>query len=154
MSDLQIIPYSSDYKPDFVSITKAWVEDYFTLEPFDLEQLESPEKAIIHPGGDIIFAKMGDEIVGTVGLAKAEEGVFEMVKMGVKPVAQGKGVGMLLGKAIIEKAKEMGGKKLVLYSSTKLQPALHIYKKLGFIELVPEAGKYCRCDVKMELDLI
>lgn len=153
MSDLTIIPYSPNYKADFVEITKAWVEDYFSLEPFDIAQLENPEQVIIQPGGDIIFAKMGEEIVGTVGLAKAEEGVFEMVKMGVKPVAQGKGVGMLLGKAIVEKAKEMGGKKLVLYSSTKLQPALHIYKKLGFYVTVPEAGKYCRCDIKMELDL-
>ncbi|WP_296701570.1 GNAT family N-acetyltransferase [Algoriphagus sp.] len=153
MNDLAVIPFSADLKSEFETINKTWVQEYFTLEPFDIEQLENPEKTIIETGGDIIFAKLENEIVGTVGLAKVEEGVFEMVKMGVKQSAQGKGVGMFLGKAIIEKAKEMGGKKLVLYSSTKLQPALHIYKKLGFKETVPEAGKYCRCDVKMELGL-
>ena len=153
MNELAVIPFSSDLKSEFETINKTWVQEYFTLEPFDIEQLENPEKTIIETGGDIIFAKLGDEIVGTVGLAKVEEGVYEMVKMGVKQSAQGKGIGMFLGKAIIEKAKEMGGKKLVLYSSTKLQPALHIYKKLGFTESIPEAGKYCRCDVKMELNL-
>ncbi|EAZ80195.1 GNAT family N-acetyltransferase [Algoriphagus machipongonensis] len=154
MSELAIIPFSSDLKSEFEMINKTWVEEYFTLEPFDVAQLENPEKTIIEAGGDIVFAKMGDEIVGTVGLAKVEDGVFEMVKMGVKKSAQGHGVGMFLGKAILEKAKEMGGTKMVLYSSTKLQPALHIYKKLGFVESVPEAGKYCRCDVKMVLDLV
>ncbi len=153
MSELTIIPYSSIYKSDFEKINKAWVEEFFSLEPFDIAQLENPEETIIQPGGDIIFAKLGGEIVGTVGLAKADDGVYEMVKMGVTPVAQGKGVGLILGKAIIEKAREMGAKKIVLYSSTKLQSALHIYKKLGFEETIPEAGKYCRCDVKMELEL-
>jgi ribosomal protein S18 acetylase RimI-like enzyme len=153
MNELCIIPYSSDYKSDFENINKAWVEEFFSLEPFDIAQLENPEETIIQPGGDIIFAKIGDEIVGTVGLAKTEEGIFEMVKMGVKSSAQGKGVGLALAKAIIEKAREMGGEKIVLYSSTKLQPALHIYKKLGFEQAIPESGKYCRCDVKMELKL-
>ena len=153
MNELAVIPFSSDLKSEFEIINKTWVQEYFSLEPFDIAQLENPEETIIETGGDIIFAKLGGEIVGTVGLAKVEEGVFEMIKMGVKQSAQGKGVGMFLGKAIIEKAKEMGGKKMVLYSSTKLQPALNIYKKLGFIETVPEEGKYCRCDVKMELKL-
>jgi GNAT superfamily N-acetyltransferase len=76
-----------------------------------------------------------------------------MIKMGVDPKAQGKGIGMLLCKSIIAKAREMGGKKLVLYSNTKLKAALHIYEKLGFRSVIPEEGKYCRCDVKMEMDL-
>jgi ribosomal protein S18 acetylase RimI-like enzyme len=59
----------------------------------------------------------------------------------------------MLVKAILEKAKEMGAKKVVLYSNSKLEAALNIYRKFGFRELVPECGKYLRCDIKMEIEL-
>lgn len=153
MDQIQILPYSPELNPHFKSINTAWVEELFSLEPFDIAQFENPEEVIVNPGGTIIFAKLGEEIVGTVALYKTAEDTFEMIKMGVSPAAQGKGVGMILGKTILEKAKEMGGRKVILYSNTKLKPALHIYQKLGFTSVIPEAGKYCRCDVKMELDL-
>lgn len=153
MDQIQILPYSPELTPYFKSINTAWVEELFSLEPFDIAQFESPKEVIINPGGTIIFAKLGEEIVGTVALYKTAEDTFEMIKMGVSPSAQGRGVGMILGKAILEKAKEMGASKVVLYSNTKLKPALRIYEKLGFRSVVPEAGKYCRCDVKMEIDL-
>lgn len=153
MDQVEILPYSPAYNSAFKAINQAWVESLFSLEPFDIEQLDRPEETIVKTGGTIIFAKLGQEIVGTVALYKAGEDTFEMIKMGVDPKAQGKGLGMLLGKSIIQKAREMGGKKLILYSNTKLEAALHIYKKLGFKSAIPEAGKYCRCDVKMEMEL-
>lgn len=153
MDQIQILPYSPDLNPYFKSINTAWVEALFSLEPFDIAQFENPEEVIVKPGGTIIFAKLREKIVGTVALYKTGEAVFEMIKMGVSPEAQGKGIGMILGNAILGKAKEMGARKVVLYSNSKLKPALHIYQKLGFTSVVPEAGKYCRCDVKMEIEL-
>ncbi len=153
MDQIQILPYSPEFNSHFKSINTAWVEELFSLEPFDIAQFERPEEVIVNPGGTIIFAKLGEEIVGTVALYKTGEDTFEMIKMGVSPSAQRKGIGMILGKEILEKAKEMGARKVVLYSNTKLIPALRIYKKLGFTFVVPEAGKYCRCDVKMEIYL-
>ena len=35
----EIIPFSPDLQPYFESINKAWVTQYFSLEPFDLAQL-------------------------------------------------------------------------------------------------------------------
>lgn len=150
---LEIIPFSAGLQPYFESINKAWVTQYFTLEPFDIEQLEQPEHTILGNGGVIIFAKLGDEIVGTVGLIPKEGSICEMIKMGVQANAQGKGVGLQLGNAILEKAKEMGFSKMVLYSNTKLAAALHLYKKLGFCEVSTECGVYSRCDIKMERSL-
>jgi GNAT superfamily N-acetyltransferase len=153
MEPITIIDYSPGHQAHFESINKEWVEKYFYLEPFDIAQLKNPEEYILAKGGAIIFAKEGEEIVGTVGLAKVADGVYEMIKMGVIPKAQGKKVGQLLAQAIIEKAKAMGAVKVLLYSNTKLEAALNIYRKLGFRELVPECGKYQRCDIKMELDV-
>lgn len=153
MHQIEILPYSAELSPFFKSINQVWVEDLFSIEPFDQAQFDSPENTIIKPGGAIIYAKLSEEIVGTVGLHKISDYEFELVKMGVTASAQGKGVGIILGKAILEKAKEMGAKKVVLYTHSKLGPALRIYEKLGFKEAVLEEGKYCRCDIKMELEL-
>ncbi|TXE12367.1 GNAT family N-acetyltransferase [Algoriphagus aquimarinus] len=153
MHQIEILPYSPELNPFFKSINQAWVEQFFSIEPFDRAQFDSPEETIIKPGGTIIYAKLGEEIVGTVGLHKVSDEIYELIKMGVAASAQGKGVGMILAKAILAKAKEMGGKKVVLYTHSKLAPALRIYEKLGFKAAELEEGKYCRCDIKMELDL-
>ncbi|WP_194774267.1 GNAT family N-acetyltransferase [Pararhodonellum marinum] len=153
MKALTLVTYTSDLQPYFEAINKEWVEKYFELEPFDIRQLENPQEHILDKGGAIIFAKEGDNILGTVGITPQGDGVFEMVKMGVKPEAQGKKVGLFLGEAILDIARQMGGKKVILYSSTKLEKALNLYRKLGFREMVPECGVYARCDIKMEIDL-
>ncbi len=150
----EILPFSNDLKDHFKEINLPWVEGLFSVEAIDQAQFDDPESVIIDKGGAIIFAKVQDKIVGTVALAKADDATFEMIKMGVKPEAQGLGIGRVLGEAIIQKAKDMGGKKLVLYSNSKLGPALNLYEKLGFHRVIPEEGKYCRCDVKMEMELV
>lgn len=150
MSVIEIIPFSRGLQPYFESINKAWVNQYFSLEPFDIDQLEHPEETILAKGGAILFAKIGEQIAGTVGLIPKDETCCEMIKMGVDPAAQGKGVGLALGNAVLEEAKKMGFSKMVLYSNTKLLAALHLYEKLGFQEVKAECGAYGRCDIKME----
>lgn len=153
MDQIEILPYSPELNPFFKSINQAWVEDLFSIEPFDQAQFDSPEETIVKPGGTIIYAKLGEEIVGTVGLHKVSDEIYELIKMGVAASAQGKGVGMILASAVLVRAKEMGGKKVVLYTHSKLAPALRIYEKLGFKAAELEEGKYFRCDIKMEMDL-
>lgn len=153
MENIRIIDYNPSLQADFESINKAWIIEHFTLEPIDVAVLEKPQENIIDHGGVIIFAELEGEIVGTVALKYHENGVYEMTKMGVVPAAQGKKVGWNLAKAILEKAKDLKAEKVVLYSSRKLVPAINMYRKLGFKEVVPEAGKYSRCDIKMEVDI-
>ncbi|MBS4069876.1 GNAT family N-acetyltransferase [Algoriphagus aquatilis] len=153
MQALEIIPYSSSLQPHFESINKAWVTKYFSLEPFDIDQLEHPEETILAQGGEIIFAKVGEDILGTVALIPKESGDWEMIKMGVKESAQGKGIGMALGKRLLELAKQKGARRVVLYSNTKLEAALRVYEKLGFTHCNLECGTYGRCNVKMEFVL-
>lgn len=146
----EIIPFTPDLQPYFESINKAWVTHYFSLEPFDLAQLENPEQTILAKGGEIIFAKIGASIAGTVALIPSEEGVWEMIKMGVSPEFQGKGAGELLGKQILEVARQKGATKVRLYTHTKLEAAIKLYHRLGFVSCELECGAYGRCNQKME----
>ncbi len=81
---------------------------------------------------------------------------YELAKMAVSPKAQGKGVGWLLGKAIVEKAKSLGAKKLYLESNTILTPAINLYLKMGFKKIAgyPTPSPYERSNIQMELDLL
>src|SRR5690606_19548146 len=49
--------------------------------------------------------------------------------------------------------KELGAKKVFLYSNTIQSIAIKLYRKLGFIEIPVEAGVYERANIKMELSL-
>jgi ribosomal protein S18 acetylase RimI-like enzyme len=146
----EIIPFSPALQPHFESINKAWVSQYFSLEPFDLAQLENPDETIIAKGGEIIFARLGEAIAGTVALIPSEEGVWEMIKMGVSPAFQGKGAGELLGKHILAIARQKGATKVRLYTHTKLVAAIKLYNRLGFVPCELECGAYGRCNQKME----
>lgn len=150
MQAFEIISYSSHLQPHFESINKAWVTKYFSLEPFDIDQLERPEETILAQGGEIIFAKLGEEILGTVALIPKESGDWEMIKMGVREESQGKGAGLALGKKVLQLAQEKGAKRVVLYSNSKLEAAIRLYEKLGFSHCSLECGSYGRCNVKME----
>ena len=47
-------------------------------------------------------------------------------------------------------AKENQIKKLILFSNTKLVPAIKMYKKFGFIEVNLGSSIYKRSNIKME----
>jgi GNAT superfamily N-acetyltransferase len=148
-ANIQVIDYSPNFQKHFEYINKLWIEDLFALEDFDQRQLQSPEEYIIEPGGAILFAAIDDQIVGTVGLTKINSHTYELIKMGVLPSARGKKVGQVLVNAALAKAKMLGATDVVLYTNTKLAAAISIYKKVGFVEVQKECGKYERCDLKM-----
>jgi len=90
MSEVTIVDYEARYAPDFKSLNVEWIQKYFTLEEHDLMELENPEEFILSKGGNILFAKSGDEVVGTCALIKTGGYEFYLAKMGVAPAFQGK----------------------------------------------------------------
>ncbi|MDB5021465.1 MAG: family N-acetyltransferase [Pedobacter sp.] len=151
--DLEIINYSPEYKAHFESLNKAWLEKHFCVEPIDKYVLENPEEAILEHGGVILFAKYQGNVIGTVALKLIEPGVYEMTKMAVDESFRGIGAGKALCAAAIEKAKFIHADRLILYSTTVLEPAISIYYKLGFQEIPLEPGVYQRANIKMEYPL-
>ena len=54
---------------------------------------------------------------------------------------------------LIEEIKKLRAAKLILYSNTQLKPAIHLYKKYGFIEVPLNSSEYQRSNIKMEINL-
>ncbi len=145
--------YKPEHQPAFEKLNRDWIEKFFWMEPVDFDVLQRPDEHIIKPGGTILVAKYDDQIAGVVALKYVKPGVYEFTKMAVDEAYRGKKVGQLLAEAAIDKARSLGAYKVILYSSTKLAPALSLYRKLGFVD-VPVDGPYKRSDVKMALPLL
>ncbi len=153
MSNIIIHDYDSKYDKDIMEISLEWLVKHNVLEDEDYVMLNNPKKEVIDKGGHIILAEYDGEIVGMVGLEPMEEGVCEMLKFGVKECVQGKGIGNMLAKRIIEIAREDGYKKMTLCTNSFLKNAVHIYEKLGFKYVEFTESRFEISDTMMELEL-
>lgn len=153
--DVRIVEYEEKYQSAFKTLNEEWISTYFTMEEADYKALDNPKTYILDRGGKIFVALYKDEPVGVCALIKMDDPDydFEMAKMAVSPKAQGKNIGWLLGNAIVQATKELGGKKLYLESNTLLKPAISLYHKLGFKKVVSRATPYARANIQMELVL-
>lgn len=147
-----ILLYEKNHQPWFEKLNRNWIEKYFWMEPVDFQVLQHPDEHIVDKGGKILMAACDEEIAGTVALKYVEPGVYEFTKMAVDEKFQGKKIGLALADAAVQLAKDLGGKKIILYSNTILEPAIALYRKIGFVE-IPVDGPYKRSNIKMELVL-
>lgn len=148
-----ILDFEPAYAAKFRELNEEWITRYFVMEEADHKSLGDPQGYILDKGGYILMAKYNGEIVGTCALIKEEGDVYELAKMAVTPKAQGLKIGKLLGEAAIQKAKEAGASKVYLVSNRRLETALNLYKRLGFIEVPMPPSIYERADIKMEIAL-
>jgi len=153
--EIEIIDYLPEHRDDFKLLNEQWIEQYFQIEKADQKALDNPEDYIIKRGGKILVAIQNNTILGVCALLKKQDQKYEyeLAKMAVSPKAQGKGIGNLLGKSIIEKAKDLGASYIYLESNTILKPAISLYRKLGFKKVIGHHTPYERCNIQMELKI-
>ncbi len=137
----------------FKQINYDWIEKYFKVEKSDTESLENPEIYFINRGGAIVLAEKDGEFLGTAALKSMGNKSYELCKMGVLESARGHGLGELIAKAAIEKAKQLNAKRVYLETNSSLSPAISLYKKLGFEQIENFTSPYERADVAMEVHL-
>ena len=151
---IKILPFNDTNKEHIKILNYEWLQKYFFVEENDVLQLSNPQEEIIEKGGKIYYATLNEEIVGTSTLMKVSETEYELAKMAVTQKAQGVGIGKILLEHCIHEAKNMGAKKLSLFSNTKLAAAIKLYVNYGFIETeLPAHIHYERANIKMEKKL-
>jgi len=149
-------PFQAGDETAFRELNEAWIQQFFSIEAKDREVLGDPVRYILRPGGEIVMAILGDRAIGCCALLAMGEGSFEIGKMAVSEESRGLGVGRKLLTRVVERAREMGAKRLYLETSTKLPNAIHLYEAQGFVRLAPERVRqspYVRSDVYMEMFL-
>ena len=152
LKEIEIVNYHPKYAKDFRDINVDWIQQHWNMEAADFNSLDHPDTYYIDKGGFIFIALFQGQVAGVVAMIKMENNCYELSKMGVRPIARGKGVGWLLGQTVIEKAIELNAKRLYLESNTVLKPAIRLYRKLGFKEVTTHIpSPYERSNIQMEL---
>ena len=129
----------------------------FGLEPdpnatdADLQDIEAN---YLQRGGlfDVIVDGDGN-LVGTVGVFPIDENTCELRKMYFVPAVRGLGLGVYVLQRAVNQARELGFRRMVLETSSKLAAANRLYVRFGFQpftaeHLAPRADQSYSLDLK------
>jgi DNA-binding MarR family transcriptional regulator/predicted GNAT family acetyltransferase len=153
---VEVLDYKPVYKKHFKSLNSEWLEEYDWAEPLDDIILSDPNGMILKKGGQVFFARLDGQIVGTCAILKINDKTFELTKMAVTHKARGRQAGRKLAEAAIERVRSAGAKSVILETSTRLIAAVALYRKLGFVQIQSvnsRPSKYRRPSIMMKLDL-
>jgi len=147
----RIIPYSDIHASAFKEINVAWLEKYNLLESHDIQMLDDPRGTIIDRGGVIFLAEENGAIIGSAALILEHDGIYELAKMTVVPAWRGKGISKILLEKCLATARDLGAKKIILFSNDQLQTAISLYRQYGFAHIPVTNSPFTTANVKMEL---
>lgn len=150
---IEIIEYSNEWQEAFKLLNLEWLGKYNLREEADMLVLNDPVGTIVNKGGVIYLAKADDTVVGTAALIPEHEGVYELAKMAVTEIWQGKGISKLLLEKCLQWAKEQKAVRVELFSNSQLKHALGLYEKYGFVYIDVKDSPFATADIKMELQL-
>ena len=96
---------------------------------------------LIDKKNEAIVVYRGNNPIGGGSIRPYDENTVELKRVFVIPTEQGKGIGTELVSKLIEWAKELGYKKMILETGELLAESCHVYSKLGF-KKIPNYGAY------------
>jgi len=152
-SDLRIVDYADRHAAVFRDLNLDWIEEHFAIEEIDRRHLLAPSESILAPGGAIFIAERNGIPVGCCAVLNHGGGVYEVSKMAVDRQCRGVGIGRALLSEVIRRARIMGAVRLTIISNTVLASAIHLYRDIGFREVLLESDAYARGNIALELAL-
>jgi putative acetyltransferase len=106
------------------------------------------------PDGRLLLAEHEGKIAGCVALHKLSDGVCEMKRLYVRPEFRGKALGRALAERVLAEASAMGYARMRLDTIMgKMDPAIALYRTLGFQEVAPYRENPIPGAIYMELKL-
>ena len=152
---MKIVPYSPEYKNEFIEMNKLWISSMFVMEAEDERELGNIER-YIERGGQIFFAlDNNNNVIACCMIAPRDDGDWEIMKFAAKRMYTGTGAGSACLKACIDYAKEQGVERIIIVSNRKCVQAVHLYRKFGFAEMPVDKEKFSfeRADIAFEIFL-
>ena len=149
-SGIMLVPYNESYKQKVFDFTdKCFEELGKKFEP-------DGRHDFYNNIGDnfVVFYCLidQDKLIGTVALKKLDENTVELKAMYLDRSYRGKGLGRRLMNKIVDEAKRLGYKSIVLDSMSQYKDALRLYERTGF-QNTERYNENLYADVFMKLDL-
>ena len=147
-----------EIKELFLEYTKMLVENdkefekYLEVQNYDSELEHLGDKYGL-PYGRLYIVKVDNEVSGCIGLRKIDNESCEMKRLYVRPIFRGYNIANKLVKTVIEDAKRIGYKRMLLDTLPFLERAIHLYKKFGFYEITSYNNSPMDTAIYMRLDL-
>ncbi len=116
----------------------------------DIKDIE--ESYLKRGGAFCVLEDRPGSIIGAYGLYRIDQTTCELRKMYLQELFRGKGLGKLLLDDALEKARQMGFKKITLETASVLTEAISLYRIYGFVKYQPEHLSR-RCDRALQLEL-
>lgn len=131
----------------------AWLPFELCFQDFDAEVARLPEM-FGPPGGAAYVARLEGIQAGVVGYRALDEGIAELKRMWVRPVARGHRIGRLLAERAIGDAAATGFRAMRLDTvAPAMGGAIDLYESLGFVDIEPYYGNPLDGARFMELSL-
>ena len=153
MSNVTIVSFDEEYSSIFYELNKLWIEESWLLEKSDKFDLLNPKESIIDKGGEIFFALIDGNVIGTVAMIRSSDRIYELAKMTVDINYRGNGVANKLMDQCLDYAINNNAQQIYLITNDTLVIARNLYDKYGFKEVKLDSDKYLRGNVKMVLNL-
>lgn len=140
MTPLQIVPADT---PERLAAARELFLDYAASLNFDLcfqnfnEELAGLPGAYAPPAGRLLLAELNGEPAGCVALRPLGDGVCELKRLYVRPLARGQGLGRSLVEAALAEARGIGYREVRLDTVPAMREAQALYEALGFTDVVP-----------------
>jgi len=163
MSDLKIFaPASPEHYTAIRRLFREYIDFLYSLPNMrvhidtqdpqtELAELETGKYA--PPDGALLLAMQNGEYIGVVALRKFEGAICEMKRLYVHPKSRGSLAGRSLAEQIIQKARDIGYKKMRLDTHPAMTKAHRLYYSLGFYDIPPYNRNIVPDALFMELDL-
>ena len=128
------------------------VKEILKVQNYDDELKNLKEKYGL-PNGRLYLAYYDEKLAECIALRKIDDKNCEMKRLFVKEEFRGKHIGSKMIEKIIEDAKEIGYKYMLLDTLPFLKSAIYLYKEFGFYEIESYNDNPFHEAIYMKLDL-
>jgi putative acetyltransferase len=116
------------------------------------EGIQGIETQYAHRGLFFVVRHSG-EVAGTGALREINSEDCFISKLCLDAFLRGDGLGQLLLDLLLAQAREFGYRRAYLITHTRLQSAMHLFTKAGFLPAEDQTDLPASCDLRMVLEL-
>ena len=127
-------------------------QKYLDLQGYE-EEVKHLEIKYGPPFGRLYLAWQEEAPAGCIGLRKMDDKRCEMKRLYVRPACRGCRLGSLLVEKILEDARAIGYRHVLLDTLPFLKSAIHMYQRYGFYEIPKYNDSPMNTSIYMKLDL-